>query len=417
MTLSTYLDIFEARRKHEKLGILREYADELAKEDAAQPEYFKFESVNNEIGPMPDPQFAPQYNKSADMSDDMKTRALVLHLEKGYLRANDALQKEKKLLAEAKEKYKNLSASDTSRSSDGNGSILALSRTRDELVDWMEEQLARVNEIEDASETTAPTNPSTENVPIEEWMATIRRLYNHYLSVRRSLVAFSLKPRNAPNLEELKIAKQEEIQTPGTSRSPKATTIFETSLVIPYLTEHLIPTADVQQTSLQEKSHITNTLYEQNRATERILTRLADESHLLANYPMPATQPGFQDAVVPLNGLKLQPPPFKNESDVHGEASIIKHGQAWAFAAEAAKKAQDETLAQKLQQGEEHAMTAKATLLELQNLLHGGGEVKKAGEEDIWVERSQPKASQYRGVWAGLDGKIRGPIDRGYRMR
>jgi hypothetical protein len=397
--VSTYLDLFEARQKHEKLRILQSYVDLLAKKDAAQPEYLTLASVNNEVGPAPEPTFTPETNKSGSASHDANIQALTTRLEKALLQANRGLQRQRILLAEAKEKYQNTTTCEPS----GDAKIHALTRTRDELVTWLEEQLAKVNETEDNSKPEAPSSPAEETIDIEQRKVAIQKLYKDYLDIRKSLISLASKPRTVQSLENINMNEGEERNTPEPSQPEP---ISEASILLPYLTEHLIPAFDAQTALFHEQTHISRAASHQTKATDRMLQKLADESYLLANHPIPSTKPRSQNTITE---PKLLPSsPFGVISGTKGEADIVEKARAWAFAANAARTAQNEAIGRKLRGGEEHAAAAKSTLGEMENLLGGDVEGEEGGEEDIWIEGKGRKESRRRGegVWTGVDGSI-----------
>jgi len=402
--VSTYLDLFEAQRKHEKLSIFRRYVETLAKKNAARPGYLTLESINDEVGPAPEPTFTPEINKPGSAYQDADIQKLITRLEKTLLQANRGLQRERTLLAKAKEKYQNTAPCEPSSAA----RIHALTRTRDELVSWLEEQLAKVNEAEDKPEAKAPSSPADETIDIEERKVAIQKLYNDYLDIRKSLIVLASKPRTCQSLEKLNMNEGEERNTPELSQPEP---ISEASILLPYLTEHLIPAIDAQTALFHQQTHISRAASDQTKATDRMLQKLADESYLLANHPIPATQPRSQNTITE---PKLLPSsPFGVISGTKGEADIVEKARAWAFAANAARTAQNEAIGRKLRGGEEHAAAAKSTLGEMENLLGGDMEGEEGGEEDIWIEGKGRKESRRRGkgVWTGVDGSI--GIDKG----
>jgi len=395
--VSTYLDLFEAQQKHEKLRIFQDYVTLLAKKNAAQPEYLTLESVNDEIAP--EPTFTPEINEPGPAFHDANIQALTTRLEMALLQANRGLQRERTLLAAAKEKYQNTATCEPSDAA----RIHALTRTRDELVSWLEEQLGKVNDTEDRSEAKAPSSAADETIDIEQRKVAIQKIYKDYLNIRKSMIVLASKPRTVHPLEEINIQGGEEPTTPeSTQPEPNP----EASTLLPYLTEHLIPAADAQTALFQEQTHIARATADQTKATDRMLQKLADESHLLANHPIPATQPRCQNIVTE---PKLLPSsPLGHIEGTKGGADIVEKARAWAFAADAARTAQNEAIEQKLRRGEEHAAAARGTLVEMENLFGGDVEGEEGVEEDIWIEGKGRKESRRRGngVWSGVDGRI-----------
>lgn len=395
----TYLDLFEARQKHEKLRILRDYVDKLAKKNVAQPEYLTLESVNDEVGPAPEPILTPETNNSGSAFHDANIRALTTRLEKALLRANCGLQRERTLFAEAKEKYQSTATGEPS----SRARIHALTRTRDELVSWLEERLAKVNEAEDRPEAKAPSSPTDATTDVEERKAAIQNLYKDYLDIRKSLIVLASKPRTVHPLEKININGGEERQTPEPAQlepTPQA------SSLLPYLTEHLLPAADAQTALFHAQTHISRAASHQAQATDHMLQKLADESHLLANHPIPATYPHSQNTNTEPKLLPYSP--FSVVPGTKQRADIVEKARAWAFAAEAARTAQNEVVEQRLRDGEEHAAAAKRTLVEMENLLGGDVEGEEGVEDDIRIEDKGRKESRRRGrgVWSGVDGRI-----------
>ena len=402
--VSTYLDLFKARRKHEKLTIFQKYTDQLANKVAAQPSYFTLESVASEVGPPPDPLSAIECNESSNEVDDANIRGRVTRLEKALLRANNNLQRENALLAKAKEEHNKVLTSEPARADTHKARIHALHRTHNELVYWMEEQLAKARETEDVPETTAPKDHIVIESEIEQRMEAIQSMYQDYLDVRRSLVTLASRPFNPYPLENLKIRKARKTQRAEEHRLLESDT--GASITLPYLMEHFMPAADAQEAHLQQQVHIANALSNQDRAWAKSLERLADESHLLANYPMVASEPPFRNSQVASEESKLHSFPFSSSNGNAEDANVLRQARAWAHAGGAAKSAQDATLTLKLQHGEEHASAAKAKLLDLENLLNSDGPLGEGHEDDIWIEQSKRKGEKVRGIWAGVEGTI-----------
>ena len=131
-------------------------------------------SIANEVGPAPDPPVRVGNGEPSNELTDANTQAQLLFWEKA-LRANSALHRERTLLAKAKAKNLDASASDCSKAGSHNARIHALSKTRNQLVTWTEEQLAKVHETNEVSKAQALPNPVVERMDNENHVATIQK--------------------------------------------------------------------------------------------------------------------------------------------------------------------------------------------------------------------------------------------------
>lgn len=280
--------------------------------------------------------------------------------------------------------------------------IRALTRTRDELVSWVEQQLAKVDGTENYSQTQPASQSADGMLGIEARKEEVERAYKDYLNVRQSIVDLLSDRRTVPKIEY-----QKEQGGFKDSESPEIKLeepIRYASKALPYVTEHLIPATDAQKALLQQEGHLLNSLNNQMRAMNKELDRLAEESHLLANYPILALQPRFKDAVAALGGSKLSPSPISHKANPTEDLKLARHARAWTFAAGAAKKTLDADLVERLGRGEQHANAAEKTLGELQDLIGFDGDGNDGhNDHDLWNPNGSPITS---GIWAGLDGKI-----------
>ena len=403
--VSTYLELLEAERKHEKLNIVHDYIDELRKKDVAKQDYFTLASVKGDTAPTPDRPFTAGDDMSTASSEESQVQALTIRLQKALLRANTALETERRLLAETKSKYQDYVASEGPPEPNPMVKVQALTRTRDELISWIEDRLAKINDQDDEVADNPTSEPPDKHVDIEQQKTNIQRLYNDYLDVRKKLIKLSrerrpIHPMPHPTIQRSKASKPLE----NTQYQPKQ----EASRILPYITEHLIPAADAQRAMHQQKAHILNSLGTQHKSTANVLDKLADESHLLAKYPIQSDQP-FQKYPTPiLGGPNLSPSPFGTEPQQDGQTDLEAKGQMWASAADAARTATNAAVREHLEHGEKHMHAAQTSLAELQTLLNGGEVNREGEEEDIWVQESGVRGSKHdaAGPWRGLDGQI-----------
>lgn len=413
--LSTYLSLLQERRKYEKLSILQDYLEILNKKDVAASDYLSIDRMEKELPLMPEPPVAASWS----VSSNDNTEKLIHRLERAVLRAKHALENEKNLIAKLKDEQRTQSRqieatdAESPAGSGSGGKVAALCRTRDELISWMEEQLAKSSQTnEDASPEVSDRNLESEDCDIELRKAAIAAKYEQYLESRKGMIAaasgtVSYQGQGAGG-------KEQQQSVDSQVESNRKHNDQQASLVLPYLTEYLIPSARAQKAFLQQEAHIATSLSKQQDLTMQLLNRLANESHLLPNYPLLSRQPRFKNAVAALGPKQLSAP-------VHESRSTYE-ARAWAFAADAARSATHEIVEQRLEHGFTHVKNAQVVLHEIRELLGSngvdeGGRGEAIETDDMGVigstisKRHPPKrkvAAQrgHQGIWSGLNGKV-----------
>lgn len=406
-SVTSYLDLLLAQRKYQKLRILQDYLDLLAQKDAARPEYLSIASILEDMAPPPELSSTASGGGSIHgvvESQNNNTRALILRLEKEVLRAQNSLEKEKRLLAQVKSEHQSEFSPEDSKSFETSAQILALSQTRDELVSWIEQRLAQGDQAENKSDKVSDRNEVRIPLDIDERKEAIDAKYEDYLHARKSLLALA-SSRKAPALQK---PNAREYSKPHQQSESRETSLPEASVILPYLTEHLLPASNAQKVFLQQESHLSKTLADQNHATTKALDKLAEESHLLRTYPLLAA---------------LRSKPLSGDASNATEAQTMTHARAWAFAASAARAAKHDEVRERLEHAETGLDKARGRIVELKEIL--GGDADEDGEEkeedDMWTESAGKKSggglmkkrwSGDRGglgIWAGLDGNVKLP--------
>lgn len=415
--VATYLELLQAQRRYQKLRILQDYLDLLAQKDAAKSDYLTLESISKEIsGPPELLSTASVESSSLITSSEDAIKALTLRLEKAVLRTQNAAEKERQLLVQVKSEHHYEANSEETNCPDTSAEVFALSETRDELIRWIEQKLAEGNQSEDTDKESIVDQERT-SLDVDQRKKAVEAKYEDYLQTRQSLVELMSERRAFPSH---KLVKKQGDATFYSNSQGNETSTYEASLVLPYLTEYISPASIAQKGFLQQESHLSQTLVEQSRRTVKVLERLADESHLLSNHPLPAMQPRFQHAVAAL-GSGLRPTtPGSTECGTRPEAQSVIQARAWAFAAAAARSAKDDELRERLDHGEKTLEIAKRRIKDLKEILgiESEGEETKDEDEDLWMERDAKKFKQKPmekrevggrgslGIWAGLDGNV-----------
>ncbi|EFX00785.1 hypothetical protein CMQ_1866 [Grosmannia clavigera kw1407] len=360
-------------------------------------------------------------------------KGLVAQLERAVLRAQLLLRQEEKQLAAAR-------ARAAARGPESAAvKLQALGAARDALIGWMEEELGNAatagegghndqdDEDHEGDESLRQLRQSLlgnggdsyQNSPrqqIEAEVAVVREKYARYVEARRQLVQmvgskaspvaplFANMPKLQPWAAEL-IRPVTTRQTaaaadaPQTTSGPTATTTPTVDpaatasrvalghvLLTPYL-ERLLAVARQQKALIAHKAHHHNLLARRIRDTCQTLNHVADESQLLPRHP----QPGG-------------PGPSK------AGGQLTRHVTAWTYAADAAKLATFESVAEQLESGEDALEQAARTLDEVELLLghkrtEDGGDGAVGDEDEKGATKAKRQATT-NDVWETLDGEL-----------
>lgn len=395
--VTTYLEFLKAQRKYQKLMILQNHLDLLAQKDAAQIDYLSMNSIFNEITSAPE---LPSPTSLEDkLASENSTKTLFLHLQKALLRAQSSSEKEKQLLAQALSEEQNRTTLKNAAPTNPSAQAFALKQIRDELVHWVEEQLAQGGQGEEILDEEPSAIAEETALDIGQRREAIKAKYDRYLQTRKSLIALLSAKRHAP-LNRQAVAENDNSLQQQNPKKETENRCDKASIVLPYVTEYLIPAAAAQKSFLQHEFHLSKILEGQSQQTAQVLERLADESHLLCNYPYLATQQRFKNTAATLGGQKLG-------SELGKEAESVSLAKAWAFASSAARSMKHDEVRERLEHGEKHAKIAKDRITELGGILFGDAKQDGAEQdEDPAGKQSKMKPNNEIGIWAGLDGNL-----------
>ena len=395
--LTTYLEFLQAQRKYQKLMILQNHLDLLAQKDAAQIDYLSMKSIFKEITPAPE--LPPPSLLEDKLASENNTKTLFLRLQKALLRAQSSSDKEKQLLAQALSEEQSKTAIKTADPPNASAQAFALKQTRDELVHWVEEQLAQGGQDEEVLEEPSPDTEET-TLDIGQRMKAIEAKYDRYLQTRKSLLALLSAKRHAPLNRPAGAQNDTSLQPHNAKKEQTENRCDKASIVLPYVAEYLIPAATAQKRFLQHEFHLSKILEGQSQETAHVLARLADESHLLSNYPYLATQQSFKNTATAPDGQKLG-------SESGKEAESVSLARAWAFASSAARSTKQDEVREHLEHGEKHAKIAKDRIRKLGGILFGDAENEgPEKDEDRAGKQPKMKTSNKIDIWSGLDGNL-----------
>ena len=251
--------------------------------------------------------------------------------EEGELRMMEL----KKAILQAKATIDRLDGEDgeaDAKVSSGAGELFALQQARNELIGWIEQQLAIIGDAQ-ADEADDTSTPAKANGHEEEGhVATseqIIQLYEHYLDARRKLLDTVNSRQDVSPLasgpdspKPPRTSSQEDDAAAGTTAT----------MLLPFI-KPLLDTQATEQEIIQQAAYARRQLASADSNSERLLRRFADESHL-----------------------------------VHPGAS---HGRDWARAGEEAGEATRELVLARAKAGEKSSREAETTLAKLKGFTGG----------------------------------------------
>ncbi|KAG0650982.1 hypothetical protein D0Z07_2719 [Hyphodiscus hymeniophilus] len=375
-SLELFLDVVKYRRKHESLRIIQDYLDMLAQKPAASADHLDPQVVLSYVDPLPSVPSDVMVDRGPYEEFRLKDlNELVDQLEKSVMRAQLLLKREQKLLA--KVRLESRSSSDAQTQSGGR--LQALGMARNELINWIERELAKAGEKrgEEDLMQSSPSLGNKGNDYINCQLSFIQKEYAHYTNARQALIIATSgsidasAPRAAEDHLSL-LETKDEVEMP--------TTISH--VLQPYI-ERLTSVSNQQKSVIQQKSHLTISLAKQLKEGGQGLDRLADESHLLPAYPLGSLQ---------VKGLKSSLS-FGEEIASHEKPDSSHHARNWVHASEASTIATYEAVTDRLEEGRHALLDARQTMLDLQSIL--GGDTSNEGDKN-----------NSKDMWAALDGGL-----------
>ncbi|WEW58492.1 hypothetical protein PRK78_003960 [Emydomyces testavorans] len=414
--LQTYLSLLRSRQQLRKIQICQHFLDKLNAMEAAGPDYLDINRETKHICLLPKGLSAHQEGSRNTASQETQPDTLLHELERAVLVAKSQTDNEKRHLTMLKAHAQSRQGREPSICPQVR--LKALMRTRDELVQWVENTLV-ASGMEDASviegeaQRREGRDGNESQVSRERLKAEIEQLYIAYLSARRKLLdavsATSCLPMKSPFKAKHTASQYQE--------SEQSSTDF--SIVFPYVYENVSSILKAQRATTVQNALLSALLSKERWTAAKVLERLQNESHLLPEYPILARQPRFKHTVAAIN----------SRSDIGGSpltqtqaSEIVTHAEAWAFASGAAHDTTKGHIDGQLAIGTEMAKSAEGTLRGIYEIMNqdyddlvSPQDTTKESEEDIWtmdakvfkgrtVSGRLDKRS--KGPWSGLHGKV-----------
>jgi hypothetical protein len=160
--------------------------------------------------------------------------------------------------------------------------VYALERARDEIVEWVQVELSKMEEdsvfLEDASPIKRPVNNNAP-VTLDSAEQRIRNAYNQYTASRASLIKSFENLQQSPAMHKDKPVNAENVSSNTTSHQAPQPQMPITK-ILPHL-PHLAYTANNERSLLQQSVYLQAQIASADQEIEEALLRLSGESHLL----------------------------------------------------------------------------------------------------------------------------------------
>jgi len=360
--LHQHFAIISFQKKRDRLLAIEKHLDLLSQKPAASPGFLGPEETFRDCRPLPT---VPKDVVTAlTLNDGPATthiKDLIDQLEKHVLRAKLNLKKEEQVLEQVK--FRSSVAPETVSNS---AKFEALNASRNELINWIEVELGKAgdggesgDDDEDAA-VSKPSNRTAQTARLDEHVAGVRGKYKQYIEARKLVLQLvSQKPK--PTIRPLTEAAPPPTNT-ASHGAPNA------HLLSPYL-EELLALAHEQKSLITQKSHLNISIAKQLKDTCQTLDHLAEESQLIPAHPMP--------------GATSRKPAVFGDSLLASETlDSASRVQPWVFAADSAKIATLEAVAEKIDEGQMALDGSMRTITEIDQLLQSPAEGKQKQIQD-----------------------------------
>lgn len=399
--LEEHLTQAKLRKKQERLQALQKYVDRL-EDRSTITEAGNLELIFQDGLTLPDVPHAVMdgFTNAATEGKSGLTEVLD-RMERVVLCTKLILRREEQLLHDARER-----AEHASRGISDEARLEAFNQTRNELIAWIETELSKAGSG-DEGEAEGAMSRQEPDTDISLQLEEIKEKYSQYLEMRKTLLGC---------ISQASVSQSHpKLSPPLSTHTPEESPEPQTHQMIPYL-EKLVELSRKQKGMIQHKSHLTTTLSKEARETRKALTYLAEESQLLPRHPMPGSRSkgSFEEHIA---GAATDKP------------DTAKQVQPWVYAADSAKIATFEVVAEQVEQGQLALEDSMKTLFEIDQLLGREGPDEgpsQEGEDDVWLaeagatgrghaRKQKAKSIMSNDPWAALRGDLGLIGEDGYR--
>lgn len=269
--IGDHLTLLRQRQQHQKLEIISETLIQLDETEPNPTRTDLRELLREKLGDPPQ----PPIQGVGPVTEDGKISDLVFRLKKELLVAKSQVDRANAEKADAEERSK------SAPKPSAGAQVAALRSARDELISWIEVELAKLpDEEQESSELDVSMNGGTHLEPLSEEAitASVQDRYDRYVEARKALIAqIEATSRHAhtalPSLETQTAAG-------ASPKKPSTTVDIKAAEILPYLPS-LIASSRDEASLLQQSAHLRRQLTTASEETSKTIQRLAGESYLV----------------------------------------------------------------------------------------------------------------------------------------
>ncbi|CAG8009359.1 unnamed protein product [Penicillium olsonii] len=380
-----YLALLRDRRRHNKLQVFQQYLEEVKARDT---------TTLGDSGYAEEQISLPEAEVEQDHAGT-NLNELVHSLERAVVRAKSQLDRQKQLFDKAKTQHDSRH-NPASIPVSPDVKAQALQKTRDELVQWVEERLVGQGDPdENVLQELPPEEIEAAQRDLEDRKTQIANQYAVYVQARRELLKAASRACQPVNVAPKPPSRSNKTE-PVPAELPPPNAID----VLSYATENLLPLSKGQKSLSLQRSYLSGLLSKEKLTTLRALNRLSDESHLLPEYPIDSRQPRAKHA-----NFRTQAQPEQSSDEV------VQLAEAWAFAAGAAGASGRDYVQEKVVLGTEVAQDARQTLSDVYGTLNQDLDEVMDGQKRQTSNPTRLRGGSRiekrpTGPWSQLNGKV-----------
>ncbi|KAH0287008.1 hypothetical protein M436DRAFT_60815 [Aureobasidium namibiae CBS 147.97] len=259
-SVATTVALIRQRQRRDKLLVIDKALDDLEKVRHTSQYADPSELLNGMQSQIPPP--LAQQSQDESLAE---AQSHVFELQKAVLRAQSTIQSTPRIDSSQKpvtEEWKQ---------------AYALRRARDELIAWIEDELAKLSEGEehDDPDPDMPGDIGAESM--EDIKTTLSDLYNKYITSRKRLARVLNTQYTETDSEIMKPLPERQQSASSNTSSHSAALASE---VLPFI-GILRSTAQEEAALMQHTSYLRRQITAVSAETEQLLVRLSDESHMV----------------------------------------------------------------------------------------------------------------------------------------
>ncbi|KAF1911554.1 hypothetical protein BDU57DRAFT_524092 [Ampelomyces quisqualis] len=160
--------------------------------------------------------------------------------------------------------------------------VHALECARDDIIEWIQGELAKVEEdsifLEDTSPIKRPPNTTTAPADLDSAESRIKDVYDQYTSSRATLIEAYETLQQKPHIHSAQEAEQQ--QETLAANQPRLNSSRPISSLFPHM-PHILHSSTLDRSLLQQSVYLLSQIASADQDVEDALLRLSGESHLL----------------------------------------------------------------------------------------------------------------------------------------